>query len=125
MNESAARPTVVVVTGLSGAGKSQALHALEDLGFFCVDNLPTLLAPQAVALCERGGMTRLALGIDVRVRAFLGEVGSVLQLLEAGGQRDLQVLFLDASDETLLRRFSETRRPHPLAAEGAHATTEG
>ena len=108
-------PTVVVVTGLSGAGKSQALHALEDLGFFCVDNLPTLLAPQAVALCERGGMTRVALGIDVRVRAFLGEVGNVLQLLEAGGQRDLQVLFLDASDETLLRRFSETRRPHPLS----------
>jgi UPF0042 nucleotide-binding protein len=112
-------PTVVVVSGLSGAGKSQALHALEDLGFFCVDNLPTILAPQAVALCERGEMTRLALGIDVRVRAFLGEVGSVLELLEAGGQRDLHVLFLDASDETLLHRFSETRRPHPLAAEGA------
>ena len=114
------RPTVVVVSGLSGAGKSQALHALEDLGFFCVDNLPTLLAPQAVALCERGGMTRVALGIDVRVRAFLGEVGNVLQLLHAGGQRDLQVLFLDASDETLLRRFSETRRPHPLAAQSGH-----
>jgi len=116
----AARPTVVVVTGLSGAGKSQALHALEDLGFFCVDNLPTALAPQAVALCERGGMTRLALGIDVRVRAFLGEAGGVLQLLEAGGQRDVQVLFLDASDERLLHRFSESRRPHPLSAESGH-----
>jgi UPF0042 nucleotide-binding protein len=112
------RPTVVVVSGVSGAGKSQALHALEDLGFFCVDNLPTLLAPQAVSLCESGQMTRLALGIDVRVRAFLGEVGNVLQLLEAGGQRDLHVLFLDASDETILHRFSETRRPHPLSAEG-------
>ena len=119
------RPTVVVVSGLSGAGKSQALHALEDLGFFCVDNLPTLLAPQAVALCERGEMTRVALGIDVRVRAFLGEVGNVLQLLEAGGQRDLHVLFLDASDETLLRRFSETRRPHPLAAEAGASGSEG
>ena len=118
-------PTVVVVSGLSGAGKSQALHALEDLGFFCVDNLPTLLAPQAVALCERGEMTRLALGIDVRVRAFLGEVGNVLQLLEAGGQRDLHVLFLDASDETLLHRFSETRRPHPLAAETGVSGSEG
>jgi UPF0042 nucleotide-binding protein len=126
---------VVVVSGLSGAGKSQALHALEDLGFFCVDNLPTLLAPQAVALCERGGMTRVALGIDVRVRAFLGEVGSVLQLLDAGGQRDLHVLFLDASDETLLHRFSETRRPHPISsgrnadsgasAEGALAVLDG
>ena len=125
-----ARPTVVVVSGLSGAGKSQALNTLEDLGFFCVDNLPTLLAPQAVALCERGGMARVALGIDVRVRAFLGEVGNVLQLLEAGGQRDLQVLFFDASDETLLRRFSETRRPHPLSAEstaseGALAVLDG
>jgi UPF0042 nucleotide-binding protein len=127
-----ARPAVVVVSGLSGAGKSQALHALEDLGFFCVDNLPTVLAPQAVALCERGGMSRLALGIDVRVRAFLGEVGNVLQLLEAGGpggQRDLHVLFLDASDETLLHRFSETRRPHPLSAEaggeGALAVLDG
>ena len=84
------RPTVVVVTGLSGAGKSQALHALEDLGFFCVDNLPTALAPEAVALCERGGMTRLALGIDVRVRAFLGEVANVLRLLDGGGQRDVE-----------------------------------
>jgi UPF0042 nucleotide-binding protein len=116
------RPAVVVVSGLSGAGKSQALHALEDLGFFCVDNLPTLLVPQAVALCEQGGMTRVALGIDVRVRAFLGEVGNVLQLIEAGGARDLHVLFLDATDETLLRRFSETRRPHPLAAEGSTAS---
>jgi UPF0042 nucleotide-binding protein len=111
---------VVVVTGLSGAGKSQALHALEDLGFFCVDNLPTLLAAQAVALCERGGMTRVALGIDVRVRAFLDEVGSVLQLLAAGGQRELHVLFLDASDERLLHRFSESRRPHPLSTESGH-----
>jgi UPF0042 nucleotide-binding protein len=114
------RPTVVVVTGLSGAGKSQALHALEDLGFFCVDNLPTLLAPEAVALCERGGMTRMALGIDVRVREFLGEIGHVARELEAGGQRDLEVLFLDASDERLLHRFSESRRPHPLAAESGH-----
>ncbi len=121
----AQRPTVVVVTGLSGAGKSQALHALEDLGFFCVDSLPTLLAPQAVALCESGGMMRVALGIDVRVRAFLGEVGHVLDLLEAGGQRDLHVVFLDASDQTLLRRFSETRRPHPLSAQGQGSTAAG
>jgi UPF0042 nucleotide-binding protein len=120
MSEGRTRPTVVVVTGLSGAGKSQALHALEDLGFFCVDNLPTPLAPEAVALCERGGMTRVALGIDVRVRAFLDEVGTVLQQLVADGQRDVQVLFLDASDERLRHRFSESRRPHPLSAESGH-----
>jgi UPF0042 nucleotide-binding protein len=112
------RPTVVVVSGLSGAGKSTALRTLEDLGFFCTDNLPTVLAPQAVSLCESGGVTRVALGIDVRVRAFLGEFSNVLALLENHGQRDVQVIFLDASDDTLLRRFSETRRPHPLNADG-------
>jgi UPF0042 nucleotide-binding protein len=115
----ARRPMVVVVTGLSGAGRTTALHALEDLGFFCIDNLPTVLAPDAVALCERGGMTRVALGMDVRVRVFLGEVGNVLSKLEDGGRRDLSVLFLDASDETILRRFSETRRPHALATSGS------
>ncbi len=120
MTDAQSRPTVVVLTGLSGAGKSQALHALEDLGFFCVDNLPTPMAPESVALCERGGMTRIALGIDVRVRAFLDDVGRVLRQLEADGQRDLQVLFLDASDERLLQRFSESRRPHPLSTESGH-----
>lgn len=113
------RPMVVVVTGLSGAGRTTALRALEDLGFFCIDNLPTALGPDAVALCEKGGVTRVALGIDVRVREFLGEVGTVLALLEDGGRRDLHVLFLDASDETILRRFSETRRPHALANTGS------
>ncbi len=117
----ATRPMVVVVTGLSGAGRTTAIHALEDLGFFCIDNLPTALAPDAVALCEKGGMSRVALGMDVRVRAFLGEVGTVLSTLEDGGRRDLHVLFLDASDETILRRFSETRRPHALASSGTLA----
>jgi RNase adapter protein RapZ len=109
---------VVVVTGLSGAGKSTALHALEDLGFFCIDNLPTVMAPEAVAVCARGGVARIALGMDVRVREFLGEMSRVLaQLADAA---PLRVLFLDASDEALLRRFNETRRPHPLARQGHH-----
>ncbi len=109
---------VVVVTGLSGAGKSTALHALEDLGFFCIDNLPTVMAPEAVAVCARGGVGRIALGMDVRVREFLGEMSRVLaQLADAA---PLRVLFLDASDEALLRRFNETRRPHPLARQGHH-----
>jgi UPF0042 nucleotide-binding protein len=117
---------VVVVSGLSGAGKSTAIHTLEDLGFFCIDNLPTVLAPQAVALCEHGGITRVALGIDVRVRAFLGEFTSVVDQLEASGGRTVQLVFIDAQDETLLRRFSETRRPHPLNADaGAPGSREG
>jgi UPF0042 nucleotide-binding protein len=110
------RHSVVVITGMSGAGKTTALHTLEDLGFFCVDNLPTVLAPQAVAACEEGGMLRVALGIDVRVRSFLASVSRVLAELE-DGRRDVQVLFFDASDEALLRRFSESRRPHPMNAQ--------
>jgi UPF0042 nucleotide-binding protein len=106
-------PAVIVVTGLSGAGKSTALHALEDLGYFCIDNLPTVMAPEAIAVCARGGIVRVALGMDVRVREFLGEMSRVLEQLSAAAK--LRVLFLDASDEALLRRFNETRRPHPLA----------
>lgn len=118
---------LVVVTGLSGAGKSTALHTLEDLGFFCVDNLPTVLAPQAVELCEKGGMTRIALGMDVRVRTFLGAMENVTKEL-AKGARAVEVLFLDASDEALLRRFNETRRPHPLSTtsdSGSMAVLDG
>ncbi len=118
-----AGPSVIVVTGLSGAGKSTALHTLEDLGFFCIDNLPTVMAPEAVAVCQRGGITRVALGMDVRVREFLGEVTTVLSQLGAAGA--LQVLFLDASDEALLRRFGETRRPHPLARQAADLRARG
>jgi len=117
VNTAQSEPTqaeVVVVTGLSGAGRSTALRALEDLGFFCVDNLPTLLVQQTVESCERGGMRRLALGIDVRVRTFLQGAGGALQQLAASG-RTLHIVFLDASNEALLRRYSSTRRPHPLS----------
>jgi UPF0042 nucleotide-binding protein len=117
MNE---RGRVVVVTGLSGAGKSTALNALEDLGYFCVDNLPTSLLKQTVEECERGGIRRIGLGIDVRVGSFLEGAGPALDLLagkkDGNGAREVVVLFLDASDEALLRRFNETRRPHPLSA---------
>lgn len=113
------RPMVVVVTGLSGAGRTTALRALEDLGFFCIDNLPPVLAADAINVCEKGGITKVALGMDARVRVFLGEVGQVFRQLDDAGRRDLHVLFLDASDETIIRRFSETRRPHPLATSGS------
>jgi UPF0042 nucleotide-binding protein len=108
------RTHVAVVTGLSGAGKSTALNALEDLGYFCVDNLPTSLVVETVEVCERGNIARIALGIDVRVGSFLD--GAVDALARLGGSRELAVLFLDAADEALLRRYSETRRPHPLTA---------
>jgi UPF0042 nucleotide-binding protein len=108
-------PTLVVVlTGMSGAGKSTALHALEDLGFFCVDNMPPLVLPSTIEALEQGGLGRVAFGIDVRVRSFLDNIGSVIDAIIAPG-RELSVLFLDAADAALFRRFSSTRRPHPLS----------
>ena len=122
------RLLVVVVTGLSGAGKSTAINALEDLGFFCVDNLPTPVVASTLEACAAGGMRRVALGIDVRVRSFLESAVRALGALPVADGCELQVLFLDASDEALLRRFSATRRPHPLTAtgeEGAAAVLDG
>lgn len=110
-----ARTLVVVVTGVSGAGKSTAVHALEDLGFFCVDNLPTPVMKSTLDAFATVGVRRIALGIDVRVRGFLDDAAAALEALSVPGERELSVLFLDASDEALLRRFSSTRRPHPLS----------
>jgi UPF0042 nucleotide-binding protein len=110
---------IVVVTGLSGSGKSVAIRALEDGGFFCIDNLPVVLIPKFIDLCQGygEGIQRIALGIDLREGHFLQSWPDVLADLRAAGHR-VEVLFLDAGDEVLLRRFSETRRPHPLASEG-------
>jgi UPF0042 nucleotide-binding protein len=112
----AARGRLVVVTGLSGAGKSTALHALEDLSFFCIDNLPTPLLAETLSACDAGGIAMIAVGIDVRVRSFFRDIGARLDAIRASAERATSLMFLDASDEMLLRRFSETRRPHPLSA---------
>ena len=109
---------VVVVTGLSGAGRSTALNVLEDLGFFCVDNLPPPLLPQMLAtLAPEAAIAKVALGIDVRTGAFLEAADPIFQGLSAGGH-DVEILFLDAADSALVQRYSETRRPHPLAPGG-------
>lgn len=108
-------PFCVVVTGLSGAGRSTALHALEDLGFFCVDNLPTPVVTDTVLSIAGGGIRKVALGIDVRVRGFLENAAAALEQLKSSLHSELSVVFLDATDEALLRRFSSTRRPHPLS----------
>jgi UPF0042 nucleotide-binding protein len=129
---SEAATSVVVVTGLSGAGKSTAVNALEDLGYFCVDSLPTPVVQATLASFAAAGIRRVAFGIDVRVRRFLDEATSVFKAISSSGDRELTVLFLDASDEALLRRFSSTRRPHPLStgaeagsAQGALAVLDG
>lgn len=109
---------LVIVTGLSGAGRSTALRVLEDLGFYCVDNLPPALAPSLLELLESGKeQVHVGLGIDVRSGNFLeGAIPALDELKTRGYPPD--VLFLDASDEALVRRFSETRRPHRLAVSG-------
>lgn len=114
---------VVIVSGLSGAGKSTALHALEDIGFFCIDNLPVPVMRETLVACEAGGVRRVAMGIDVRVRRFLDRATEVIDSIRVPGERDVDILFLDATDEALLRRFSSTRRPHPLShAQGPEST---
>ena len=111
-------PQIVVVTGLSGAGRSTALRVLEDAGFFCVDNLPPGLAPALLALVSsEGKLERVGLGIDVRTGAFLSGAEETLSELEAAGHQ-VQVIFLDCADDVLVRRFSETRRPHALSRTG-------
>ena len=117
--------SVVVVTGLSGAGKSTAVNALEDLGYFCVDSLPTPVLPSTLASFAAAGVRRVAFGIDVRVRRFLEGATAVLDQLSIPGERELTVLFLDASDEALLRRFSSTRRPHPLTTSSEAGSEQG
>ncbi|MFT3921469.1 MAG: RNase adapter RapZ [Myxococcales bacterium] len=109
---------LVIVTGLSGAGRTTALRVLEDLGFYCVDNLPPRLAPGLLELLESGNEeVPVGLGVDVRSGVFLEGAGDALDELAARGFPP-EVLFLDASDEALTRRFSETRRPHRLAPSG-------
>ncbi len=106
---------LVVVTGVSGAGKSTALHALEDLGFYCADNLPMPLLPKFIELLAvREEIARAALVVDARSGDFLDDTRPVLADLRAAGH-SIDVLYLDAPDDILLRRFSETRRRHPLS----------
>lgn len=107
---------LVVISGLSGAGKSNALKCFEDLGFFCIDNLPPQLLPKLVDLCTQSGseINKIALGVDIRERGFFRDFETILNDLIKNGY-PIEIVYLDARDEVLVRRFSETRRPHPLA----------
>ena len=108
---------IVIVTGLSGAGKSTALRALEDIEFTCVDNIPVPLVGQMVDyLAHEGDRDKLAIALDARQRKNLAAWNESIAKLRGAGHR-LEVMFLDASDEVLLRRFSETRRRHPLSGD--------
>lgn len=110
---------MVIVTGLSGAGKTQALRYLEDMGYFCVDNLPPTLIPKFAELCAQTdrGINNIALVVDIRGGEFFEDLSEVLEQLKECGIK-YEILFLEASDEMVVRRFKETRRRHPLGTHG-------
>ena len=109
----------VVVTGMSGGGKSTAMRMLEDAGFYCVDNLPVPLIEKFVELIAvpGGEVRKVALGLDVRADQSFGEAREILEKLKKNGYV-FEVLFMEASDQTLLKRYKETRRMHPLSLDG-------
>jgi UPF0042 nucleotide-binding protein len=115
----------IVLTGLSGSGKSQAIRALEDLGYFCVDNLPTTLIPTLAKLSMRAGgdIEKVAIVVDVREGGFHSSFPTVFRQLRKMPRLNPILIFLEASHAALVRRFSETRRPHPLAPD--RSVTEG
>ncbi|MFC0232411.1 RNase adapter RapZ [Vagococcus entomophilus] len=115
---------LVIITGMSGAGKTVAMQSFEDMGFFCIDNMPPSLVPKFWELIkESGKVSKIALVIDLRSRAFFQEIQAMLIELENTSFINTRVLFLDATDEELVSRYKETRRTHPLAMDGL--VTEG
>lgn len=110
----------VIITGLSGAGKSQAVKYMEDFGFYCIDNLPPTLIPKFADLCHQsqGTLDKVALVIDIRGGMFFDDLFDSLENLEELGY-EYEILFLDASNKALIKRFKETRRTHPLLSEGS------
>ncbi|WP_352400736.1 RNase adapter RapZ [Anaerotignum sp.] len=110
----------VIVTGMSGAGKSSVLKFLEDINFYCVDNLPPTLIPKFAELCydQEGEIERVAMGVDIRGGKLFNDLFHVLFALEEKGYQ-YEIIFLDASDNTLIKRYKETRRSHPLSKKGS------
>lgn len=115
---------LVIITGMSGAGKTVAIQSFEDMGYFCIDNMPPSLVPKFWELIkESGKVTKIALVVDLRSRSFFEEIQSMLVEIENTSFIDTSILFLDASDNELVSRYKETRRVHPLAMDGL--ITEG
>lgn len=116
--------SLVIITGMSGAGKTVAIQSFEDMGYFCVDNMPPSLIPKFWELIkESGKVTKIALVVDLRSRSFFDEIQNMLVEIENTHLIDTQILFLDASDTELVSRYKETRRVHPMAMDGL--VTEG
>ena len=110
---------LVIVTGMSGAGKTVAIQSFEDMGYFTIDNMPPALLPKFIELIQLSmDNNKLALVVDMRSRSFFAEIRSILDELENHEEIDFKILFLDATDSELVARYKETRRSHPLAADG-------
>jgi UPF0042 nucleotide-binding protein len=120
MDENKALAQLVIITGMSGAGKTLAVQSLEDLGFFCVDNLPPVLIPKFAELVEQshGKIGKVALVIDLRGREFFTALSEALQTIRKNYTLSVDILFLDSTDSVLVQRYKESRRRHPLAPEG-------
>ena len=114
---------LLIVTGMSGAGKTQVLQALEDMGYLCIDNIPPVLIPKLSEICRQGGerTNRVALVVDIRGGEFFEALSSSLDRLK-DMKVDFEIVFMDATDETLIRRYKESRRSHPLAPDGLITT---
>jgi UPF0042 nucleotide-binding protein len=116
----------IIVTGLSGAGKTLVSHYLEDMGFFCIDNLPPMLMPKFAELCNQteGKIERIAVVVDIRGGGFFDDLFECLGIMRDSGYT-YEILYLEASDEALVRRYKETRRSHPLLKDGEGRLMEG
>lgn len=121
MEERIALAKLVIITGMSGAGKTIAVQSMEDLGFFCVDNLPPVLIPKFAELIEQsnGKIGKVALVIDLRGREFFTSLSESLRFIKENYTLSYEILFLDATDSILVQRYKESRRKHPLASDGA------
>lgn len=110
----------VIITGMSGAGKSQAMKALEDIGYYCMDNLPPMLLPKFTELCttSKKSIDRIAVVLDIRGGIFFDDLFKALDEINELGLKH-RILFLDAKDEVLIKRYKELRRPHPLSSDGS------
>lgn len=110
---------LVIVTGMSGAGKTVAIQSFEDLGYFTIDNMPPTLLPKFIKLVEQSDETnKVALVVDMRSRLFFNEINAILDKIETNERVKVKILFLDATDGELVSRYKETRRSHPLASDG-------
>jgi UPF0042 nucleotide-binding protein len=116
---------ITIISGLSGSGKSTAMRALEDMGFYCIDNMPATLIPTFIELCQAstGELSRIAIAVDIRGKEFLEDFQKHVQDLRGKGH-EIKIIFLESTNEVLIRRYSETRRSHPVEKERGIALPE-